>query len=140
MHIFRFTLTTCLVAFTLALAACGGDSPPGATSAPQVAQPLPTLGTPPVAKAGYCENGGAIVAQPGESAAARVNGQVIPQSQYERQVTQLRDPLLQQGLDPNTDQGKEAMKGLQAQALAQLRGRHVGGTGSDPGKYQRQPE
>lgn len=103
----------------LFIVACS-DAPGAPTSNPPEPSPFPTLGTPPPAQSAYCQIGGAVVAQQGEPLAARVNGQGIPLSVYERQVESLRVPLIQQGLDPNTEQGKEALQGLREQALAQL--------------------
>lgn len=117
MRLFRSIFASLLV--LLLVAACS-DSPPSATSNPPTPNPLPTLGTPPKAESGYCENGGAVVAQQGDALAARVNGQPIPLSQYERQANQSEVALVQQGMDPNSDQGKEAIQGLREQVLAQL--------------------
>lgn len=111
-----------LVFSMLVLAACGDgqESPTGAAPQPQPQGTISTADTPPAAQAGYCPDGGAVVAQGGEPLAARVNGQAIPMSQYERQAKQSEVALIQQGVDPATDQGKEALKGLRQQALAQL--------------------
>lgn len=119
MSFHRFILTTILAFLVSIMVACG-DSSPSTTSNPPEAPPLPTLGTPPPAQAAYCANGGAVAAQAGEPLAARVNGQAIPLSQYQRQANQSDVALIQQGVDLNSDQGKEAIKGLHAQALAQL--------------------
>lgn len=121
----RSISTLCfLILVFVSLAACS-ETPAASTSSPPVSNPpganvLPTIGTPPKAQSGYCANGGAIVFTQGEPLAARVNGQAIPLAVYERQVEQLQIPLIQQGIDPNSDQGKEALKGLREQALAQL--------------------
>lgn len=109
-----------LLCASLALAACGGDSQPSATSEPPVSSTVAAVGTPPPAQAGYCPGGGAVTVASSEPLAARVNGQPIPLSQYERQANQSELALIQQGIDPQTDQGKEALKGLRAQVLSQL--------------------
>lgn len=121
MPLFRsISILFVLLIGSLAFTACGGEAEPGATSAPATSLPLPEPGTPPPAQAGYCPNGGAVTAQAGEPLAARVNGQAIPLSQYERQAAQSEVALIQQGVDPNSAEGKEALKGLRAQVLAQL--------------------
>lgn len=108
-----------LILLAVVFAACS-DAQTLPTSSPPVINVQPTLGTPPQAGAGYCENGGAVVAQQGEKLALIVNGQGIPFSQYERQAAQSELALVQQGTDPNSDQGKEAIKGLRAQVLSQM--------------------
>lgn len=112
-------ITLSLFALVFAFVACS-DATPAPTGEPPPAATVGTVGTPPPAQAGYCPNGGAVVAQPNEPLAARVNGQAIPLSQYQRQAKQSELALIQQGVDPNSDQGKEALKGLRQQALAQL--------------------
>ncbi len=101
------------------LAACS-ETPPSATSAPAQPNSAPTLAGVPQAQSGYCENGGAVTLAQGEALAARVNGQGISLAQYQRQAAQSELALVQQGVDPNSDQGKEAVKGLRAQVLGQL--------------------
>lgn len=118
MRLFRPIFAAIFV--VLFVAACSESPPAAGTAQPIPAAPLPTLGTPPKAQAGYCENGGAVTLTQGEALAARVNGQAIPLSQYERQANQSEIALVQQGMDPNSEQGKEAIKGLRAQVLAQL--------------------
>ncbi len=112
-------VTILFLALFLALAACSGTQP-SATSNPPTAAAPPSLGTSPSGPSGYCVNGGAVVAQANEPLAARVNGQAIPLSQYQRQAQQSEVALIQQGVDPNSEQGKEALKGLREQVLAQL--------------------
>lgn len=118
---FRFLCISGLLVLTLLIAACS-DAAPGATTFPAQANPnsLPTAAPLPQAQQGYCENGGAVAALPDEPLAARVNGSAIPLSLYERQAAQSEIALVQQGMDPNTAQGQEAVKGLRAQVLAQL--------------------
>lgn len=52
--------------------------------------------------------------------AARVNGQGIPLDLYNRQVTQATTAFLQQGIDPKTPGGAEALKSLKQQVLDQM--------------------
>ena len=120
MRLFRSITISLLCILVLSIVVACSDAPSAPTSNPPAPSVFPTLGTPPPAEASYCPNGGAVVATQGEPLAARVNGQAIPLAVYERQVESLRVPLIQQGLDPNTDQGKEALKGLREQALGQL--------------------
>jgi len=123
MHLIRFpkALGFCLFVGLTMLAACG-DAQPAATTLPP---PLPTgaIPAPTTAQtqsAGNCPNGGMVVVQAGEQLAARVNGKPIALSVYERQAAQSEAALIQQGIDPNSAEGKEAIKGLRAQVLAQL--------------------
>lgn len=113
-----FVTIFCVSVFVL-LAACSENQPIATTGAPTIA-PAQAVGTAPPAQAGYCKNGGAVVVQANEPLAARVNGQPIPLSLYQRQGAQAEAALVQQGVDPNSDQGKEALKGLRAQVLSQL--------------------
>lgn len=115
-----------LVAF--ALAACG-DALPATTAVPQappsgamVATLAPQSQKPaqPQAQAGQCPNGGRYAMQANDKPAAQVNEAVIPLSVFERQAAQAVTALVQQGVDPNSDQGKEAVKGLREQVLGQL--------------------
>lgn len=128
----RLLVSTLLFGLLL-LAACGGETgttpnppsqPSGAVTAPASNATAPasngTSPTVPAAQGGYCANGGAIVSNPNDKLAARVNGQAIPLSLYEQQAAQSQVALLQQGVDPNSDQGKEAIKGLRAQVLSQM--------------------
>ena len=123
-----------LAFFILLLVACdetaSTDTPVSSTPAvPPVAQTLGANETPfsaeptsvpPVASASYCQNGGAILAKSGEALAAKVNGQPIPLSLYQRQAAQAQVALVSQGLDPKTQAGQDEIKGLQQQVLAQL--------------------
>ncbi len=127
-----------LLLLVLGLAACSDESPadnpapsqPGATEAAVATEaPAPTEVPPsdsdtPVptraAQEAYCKNGGAITVGPNDKLAARVNGVGIPLTLYQRQAEQARSALVAQGMDLKTDQGKEALKGLQQQALGQL--------------------
>lgn len=127
MHLFRFIPTICAVfVVLLVLTACGGDESVASSGAP-VSGVVPTVNVPsanrtvpPAAPNSLCENGGAVTAVEGEPLAARVNGQGIPLAQYERQAQQSEIALVQQGVDPASAEGKEALKGLRAQVLAQL--------------------
>jgi foldase protein PrsA len=140
MRIPKFALLI-LAALMLTLAACESSgeetaAPPGTGSTPNtsigaplnpspnapqptldVNQPTPTL---PTAQTAYCPNGGAIVPTPGEDLAAKVNGQPVPLGLYERQAAQAQAALVAQGLDPNTQNGKDAIQGMQQQVLGQL--------------------
>lgn len=53
--------------------------------------------------------------------AARVNGQPIPLETYQQQVAQAEAFFIeQQGLDPNSEKGKETLSGVRRQVLEQL--------------------
>lgn len=119
MYPFRF-ITAALLFCVFLLAACG-DAQPSATTVPSA----PPLGAVPATAApqtsgGFCSNGGRIVGNANDKPAATVDGVVIPLAVFERQAAQSEAALIQQGVDPNSDQGKEALKGLRAQVLAQL--------------------
>ncbi len=131
-----------LLSFLVLLAACGEATPtvtvlnPIATDVPtanapaSAAQPGPagqpssadsqTPAPPPVAKAAYCKNGGAITVAANDPLAAKVNGEPIPLSLYQRLSDQQTAALTAQGIDPKSTDGQEAMKGLQEQVLGQL--------------------
>jgi parvulin-like peptidyl-prolyl isomerase len=122
-------LFTSLALFLLILAvACGGEeAPPATVSAPSSSNTQPTAAAPSAGQTslapsagGLCPTAGAVIAQPGEALAATVNGTGIPLSQYERQAAQSEMALVQQGVDPNSDEGKNALKGLREQVLNQL--------------------
>src|SRR5581483_3004429 len=117
---FRFMTATLVLGLgSLILAACS-DAQPSATTLPPPPSGAAPQATAPQAQAGYCANGGRFTTQSNDQLAARVNGVGIPMQVYERQAAQSQAALVQQGVDPNSDQGKEAIKGLRAQALAQL--------------------
>jgi len=126
----RFISAILVLLFSsMTLAACGeaqNPSPPSSNSTSS-APPTTSAGITPVAgttapavSGGYCVNGGAVVYKEGDPLAARVNGQPIPLALYEQQAAQSQVALIQQGIDPNTDQGKEAIKGLREQVLSEL--------------------
>ncbi len=122
MHPIRFiTATISLVAVLFFIAACS-DAQPSATTLPPPPPPSGAATLAPAAQntSGYCANGGRIARAPNDKAAAQVNGVAIPLAVYERQAAQSEAALVQQGVDPNSAQGKEAIKGLRAQVLAQL--------------------
>lgn len=73
-----------------------------------------------VAQAAYCKNGGAVAVAASDPLAAKVNGQPIPLSEYQRQVAQAQAALQAQGLDPKSANGQETLKGLNQQVLGQL--------------------
>lgn len=77
----------------------------------------PTL---PAAQEAYCKNGGALSVAANEPLAAKVNDQPIPLALYQRQAEQQKQALIAQGLDPNSQEGKDALKSLQQQVLGQL--------------------
>jgi parvulin-like peptidyl-prolyl isomerase len=114
-------LVVCLIALVLVAVGCGDSASTPLANAPAGTSAVPSGNTAVPAQAGgYCENGGAVAVQGNEPLAARVNGQPISLAQYERQAKQSEVALIQQGVDPNSEQGKEALKGLRQQALAQL--------------------
>ncbi|MGB8648649.1 MAG: peptidylprolyl isomerase [Anaerolineae bacterium] len=78
--------------------------------------PVPTR----PAQTNYCKNGGAVAVSPDEPLAAKVNGQGIPLSLYQREADQEKAALLAQGLDPTSKNGQDAIKGLQEQVIGQL--------------------
>ncbi len=121
-YIFVLTLGTWLLVLTLA--ACGGESDATPTTPASAPGGTPTanatIGAPANAETGYCPNGGAVVVQVGDPLAAKVNGQPIPLSLYNQQASQSQVALVQQGVDPNSDQGKQAIRELRAQVLDQL--------------------
>ncbi len=96
-----------------------GSSTP-APQAPTAAAPSTPSNTPAAAGTAYCKNGGAVTVSAGEPLAAKVNGQPIPLALYQRQTAQEQATLVAQGLDINSANGKEALKGLQQQVLGQL--------------------
>ncbi len=117
-----------LFSFALLLAACEENNsnepaPPPPTVAiadePTVDLSAPTPTLPPAAET-YCKNGGAITVAPNEPLAAKVNGQPIPLGLFQRQAAQAQAALAAQGLDPNSKNGQDALKGLQQQVLGQL--------------------
>lgn len=119
----RFPFAILILGLVLFLLAACDDAAPNATPAPQappagaiIATAAPQAQT----QNKECVNGGRFVAQTNTQPAARVNGVVIPLVIYERQAAQAQTALAQQGVDPNSAQGKEAVKGLRAQVLAQL--------------------
>ncbi len=128
-----------LLGVVLLLAACAEAAPtetiPGPTAvvAPTSNAPAtlganetplaspPTAASVPVATQAYCKNGGALVVGPNDKLAAKVNGQPIPLAVYERDAQQKQTVLLSGGtVDPKTQQGQEAIKGEQQQALGEL--------------------
>ncbi len=131
MKISRVALLALLVVAVLALAACSDDSSnnpapqqPAATDVPVATEVPPSDSDTPVptrpAQEAYCKNGGAVAVGPNDKLAAKVNGQGVPLALYQREADQAKQALVAQGLDINSDQGKEALKGLQEQALGQL--------------------
>lgn len=126
MHRIRFILAFLFGMVSFVLAACS-DSQSATTPQPQqppsgaiVATAAPQAQTQPQTSSGQCANGGRYALQANDKPAARVNDTVIPMSVYERQSAQAAAALAQQGVDLTSEQGKEAVKGLRAQVLAQL--------------------
>ncbi|MBI4672884.1 MAG: peptidylprolyl isomerase [Chloroflexi bacterium] len=103
----------------LALAACGETRPSATTLPPALPSGAVPATTAAQAQSG-CVNGGSVTVPEGAKLAARVNGKSIALEVYERQAAQSEAALIQQGIDPNSAEGKEAIKGLRAQVLAQL--------------------
>ncbi len=140
MRISRLTLPILLLLMlALALAACSEEQPqanpnpnpqqPQATDVPagtdvSATEVIPSDSDTPVptrpAQEAYCKNGGAVAVGPNDKLAAKVNGQGIPLALYQREAEQGRLALVAQGIDFNSDQGKEALKALNEQALGQL--------------------
>lgn len=73
-----------------------------------------------VAQATYCKNGGVVAVGPSDPLAAKVDGQPVPLSEYQRQVAQAQAALQAQGVDPKSTNGQETLKGLNQQVLGQL--------------------
>jgi parvulin-like peptidyl-prolyl isomerase len=127
MHRIRFIFAVTLVSLvSFALAACS-DASPATTPVPQappsgamVATAAPQTQPQTQVQSSQCKNGGRYALEANDKPAAQVNDTVIPLSVYERQAAQAQAALVQQGVDPNSEQGKEAVKGLRAQVLAQL--------------------
>lgn len=126
-----------VVLLTVSLLSCGGDETP-ATSSPTPAptEPAPTEmeQTPPatsssqevVASATPTEEpaGSSTTTsqtEPPPNVVAEVNGQAIPLSEFQRQLTDARTYLLSEGLvDPDTEEGKATLQTLRSQVLDQL--------------------
>lgn len=111
----------------LLLAACGDSGSSASPTAAPIASSgaaaptgNPTIGAPSQAGTGLCPNAGVVAVKEGEQLAARVNGKPISLAQFEQQAAQSQVALVQQGVDPNSDQGKQAVKGLREQVLSQL--------------------
>lgn len=125
---FTRSISTILVSILVlfVLAACGGQeatptaNAPRSNAAPTVRAPTGDQTVPAAAPNGLCQNGGAVAVTGDEPLAARINGQGVSLAQYERQAQQSEIALAQQGVDPTSADGKEALKGLRAQVLAQL--------------------
>ncbi|MBI4785574.1 MAG: peptidylprolyl isomerase [Chloroflexi bacterium] len=112
--------------------------PPAATSAPTALVPQPTPGvvqptaapkatapqpatasTPTLVKAAVtCPANAPLPAN--AQLAARVNGQGIALDLFNRQVAQATSAFLQQGIDPKSPGGQEAIKSLRQQVLDQM--------------------
>jgi len=119
MHRIRFLCASGFI-FIFVLAACS-DAPPEATTVPSAPPAGAVIATTaPQTQAGLCVNGGRYAMQANDKPAAQVNDAAIPLRVYERQALQAQLALAQQGVDLNSAQGKEAIKGLRAQVLAQL--------------------
>lgn len=61
-----------------------------------------------------------MTAQEGEPLAAKVNGIPIPLALYNRQADQAQAALVAQGVDPNTAEGKDAVKAVREESLGSL--------------------
>lgn len=121
MHRIRFITISIVFVLSVGLIVACSDAPPSATTVPSSPPPgAVTDNVLPQAQASYCANGGQYAAQANEQAAARVNGIAIPRAVFDRQTAQSQAALVQQGVDPNSAQGKEALKGLRDQVLTQL--------------------
>ena len=115
MHLPRYALSALLLGLAL-LAACQDSGAPEANPTDDFQTPAPL----PSAQAAYCPNGGQITVVPNEPLAAKVNGVSIPLGLYQRQVVQSQAALLAQGLDPKSNTGKDALKGMETEVLGQL--------------------
>lgn len=133
-------LSVSLVVLIFALTACeepipvptspppaGTIAPPVAKTAPPAASPVNPTATPPASSAPVTASPQAALTCPPATPlaantplAARVNGQGIPLDFYNRQVTQAQAAMIQQGLDPKSAGGQEALKSLKQQVLDQL--------------------
>ncbi len=137
MKISRAMLSVVFVAVLL-LVACAEAAPTETTQnpvapstfTPEVSTPATSSETPfanqatstapAVATQAYCKNGGAIEVAPSEKLAAKVNGQPIPLTLYEREAQQNQTTLIAGGVDPKSKQGQDQIKGAQQQALGTL--------------------
>ncbi|MGE5261843.1 MAG: peptidylprolyl isomerase [Acidobacteriota bacterium] len=105
----------------------GQGQPVAKSTAPQAAAPQatavpqPTTGgpTPTLVKAALsCPPAGSLPAN--AQLAARVNGQGVSLDLFNRQVAQAQAAFLQQGIDPKSPGGQEALKSLRQQVLDQM--------------------
>lgn len=113
------SIAAALVLIGFSLSSCGGgESAPPST---RPASPATSAATTPIASGALtCPNGGALVAPEGEALAARVNGQAIALAVFERQAAQAQAALIAQGVDPDSADGKEAIKAIREQTLGTL--------------------
>lgn len=122
MQVLKIVVPLLLFIMLAACQAAGGDATSPDSQAPGLNETpfAPADTTPPPATQAYCKNGGVVTVQGNEALAAKVNGQPIPLALYQRQAAQAQVALVQQGVDPNTKDGQDAIKGLQEQVLGQL--------------------
>jgi len=114
--------------FLMTLVACGRSEP--STSETLATEPSPTLraGAAPVTPEPSLTTESSEMGPQSTTAptglppvVARVNGQDIPLADFQRQLADTQAYLLSQNLiDPNTEEGKEALKALRQQVLDQL--------------------
>jgi parvulin-like peptidyl-prolyl isomerase len=91
------------------------------TSAPRTAVPqATTAGVPAAVPKGALTCPPAATLPPNVPLAARVNGQGISLDLFNRQVMQAQAALVQQGLDPKSAGGQEALRSLKQQVLDQM--------------------
>jgi parvulin-like peptidyl-prolyl isomerase len=103
-----------LLIVLLILAACDG----GQTATEKPVQPstlIPT--TPPTA---LSPTSAPTTSTPSVPLAAIVNGRTILLADYERRLAQYRQPLLDQGLDPDTEEGQARLAEVEQQVLDTL--------------------
>lgn len=130
-----------IVVLAVALTACGRSSPEATTVAPptQAASEPATLGGPTSIPGAATETtlsaDGVATTQPlpttqggstsqasgAQTVVAEVNGDAIPMADFQRQLTDTRTYLMNEGLiDPETDEGQAALRALRDQVLEQL--------------------
>ncbi|MBU1878745.1 MAG: SurA N-terminal domain-containing protein, partial [Chloroflexi bacterium] len=103
-------LLGCLV---LLVAACGAGEPAPAPTAPL--SPSVVASSP-----GATPSGVLPTTEVGELVVARVNGVPVLKRDFDRQVAAAHAFAREQGVDPDTDKGREMLKGLEVQILDSL--------------------